>query len=200
MKNAMLLMLLALATVPGSAAAQQKDTTGCTDHPLFTRMPTYWIRSCNAKEFDARTIPAGEGKLTVEGRTWELVYSPQATAKTTPSELQILRNFENAVATLGGTVQASSKSRRTFKIEKDGREFWVEVRAEFTGKHGLTIMEKGAMEQDIVASAEVFASDLKRTGRAVVEGIYFDTGSPRSSRSQPGRSERLRSCSPRTPR
>jgi outer membrane protein OmpA-like peptidoglycan-associated protein len=175
-KNAMLFTLLVLAILPGSAAAQQKDAVGCTDNPLFTRMPTYWIHHCTAKEFDAKTMPAGEGKTTVEGRTWEAAYYPQATAKERPSELQILRNFEQAVSKLGGTVQATSKSRRTFKIAKDGKEFWVELWAEFTGKYGLTIVEKAAMQQDVVASAEVFSSDLKNTGRAIVEGIYFDTG------------------------
>lgn len=53
---------------------------------------------------------------------------------------------------------------------------WVEVVAEFTGKYFLTIMEKKAMNQDIVANAEALANDLKTTGHSAVYGIYFDTG------------------------
>lgn len=34
-------IVLALSLVPALAAAQQKDVTGCKDHPLFTRMPGY---------------------------------------------------------------------------------------------------------------------------------------------------------------
>jgi OmpA-OmpF porin, OOP family len=176
-KNAIVLILFALAILPRAAAAQQKDATGCADHPLFTRMPTYWIHHCVTKQFDAKTIPVGEGKTaSVEGRTWQAVYYPQATSKDKPSEIQILRNFENAVAKLGGTTLASPKSRRTFKIAKDDSEFWVELWAEFTGKYGLTIIEKAGMSQDVVANAEVFSSDLSTSGHAAVYGIYFDTG------------------------
>lgn len=176
MKKALLLALLALALVPCAAAAQQKDAGGCTDHPLFTRMPGYWIHHCSAKQFDAKTMPVADGTASIEGRTWEGTYYPQATNKDKPSEIQILRNFENAVAKLGGTILATSKSRRTFKIAKDGQEFWVELRTGFTGKYDLTIVEKAAMSQDVVANAEVFSNDLTSTGHAAVYGIYFDTG------------------------
>ena len=53
---------------------------------------------------------------------------------------------------------------------------WVEVWAEFTGKYNLTLVEKSAMQQDIVANATAFANDLKATGHSAVYGIYFDTG------------------------
>jgi OmpA-OmpF porin, OOP family len=157
--------------------AQQKDNTACKDHPLFNRMPTYWIHSCTQKDFDAFAFRVGsQGKTqSVEGRLSIIRYYPQATATSKPSELQILRNFENAVKALGGTVVYSEKTRETMRLTKDGKEIWIEVTAEFTGKHSLTILEKGAMTQDIVANADVFSNDLKSTGHAAVYGIYFDT-------------------------
>ncbi|MBP1648499.1 MAG: yiaD 1 [Bacteroidetes bacterium] len=159
------------------ASAQQKDQTGCTDHPLFTRMPTYWIHHCTEKEFDAYEFTVGQNKKErVEGRFWSIFYYPQATAKSKPSELQILRNFESATQELGGKVVWTEKSRETFEIKKDGKEFWVEVSAEFTGKYGLKIVEKKGMAQDIVANAEALSNDLRTTGHAAVYGIYFDTG------------------------
>jgi hypothetical protein len=51
----------------------------------------------------------------------------------------------------------------------------VEVWAEVTGKYGLTIVEKAAMTQDVVANAEIFSNDLRNSGHAAVSGIYFDT-------------------------
>ena len=68
---------------------------------------------------------------------------------------------------------------------KDGKEFWVEVTAEFTGKYFLKIVEKQAMAQDIVANAARSRTGWT-TGHAAVYGIYFDTGSPPSSPSRPG--------------
>ena len=159
------------------AQAPQKDVTGCRDHELFTRMPDSWIHNCSQKEFDFFEFTTGpNAKSRVEGRTWKLSYYPQAALKTKPSELQILRNFENAVARLGGKTVFTSKNRDTFQVEQGGREIWVEVTAEFTGKYGLTVVEKQAMAQDIVANAAALANDLKTTGHVTVEGIYFDTG------------------------
>jgi OOP family OmpA-OmpF porin len=157
--------------------AQQKDDPGCKDHPLFTRMPDSWIHGCTQKEFDAYAFNIGQGKTSqVEGKLWKITYYPQAALKSKPSELQILRNFENAVVKLGGSVLSKDKTRETLQLTKDGKEVWVEVWAEFTGKYGLTIVEKKAMAQDIVANADVFSNDLRNTGHSAVYGIYFDTG------------------------
>ncbi len=176
MKHALFFIVTVVAlTLPG--LAQQKDTKDCADHPLFTRMPTYWIHHCDQKEFDAYAFRVGEGKTErVEGRYWKIAYYPQATAKTKPSELQILRNFENAATKLGGKVVSQEKSRETLRLNKDGKEIWVEVGTEFTGKYGLTIVEKAGMAQDITANADAFSNELKTTGHTAVYGIYFDTG------------------------
>ena len=166
---------LVLFSVP--AAAEQKDSKGCEDHPLFNRIPGTWIHNCTQKAFDAHTFPVAKGKTTpVEGRKWVLTYYPQADAKEKPSELQVLRNFENAVTKLGGTAVFVDKTKETLKLTQNGKEVWIEVWAEFTGKYGLTIVEKAAMEQAIVANAEAFANDLKATGHVAIYGIYFDTG------------------------
>ena len=159
------------------AVSQQKDNAGCADHPLFTRMPGVWIHSCDLKEFYAHAFDVGSGKKTpVEGRYWLIRYYPQANVKPVASDIQILRNFENAIKKLGGKVLDQAKGKETLYLVRDGKELWVDVQAEFTGKYALTIVEKNAMAQDIVASADAFSNDLKATGHSAVYGIYFDTG------------------------
>ncbi len=175
MKKATLLLSV-LCVLPLRAAVVQKDAVNCADHPLFTRMPESWIHGCSQKSFDAHAFPIAKDKTErVEGRKWTINYYPQAAAKEKPSELQILRNFENAVGKIGGTVVFADKSKETFRIARDGKEFWVDLRAEFTGKYFLTIVEKEAMAQDIVGSADAFSNDIRTTGHAAVYGIYFDT-------------------------
>lgn len=171
--------VVAVLLMSGIAAAQplQKDDPACKDHPLFTRMPDSWIRGCSEKAFDAHAFAtSAKDKTTVEGRLWQYSYYPQASAKSKPSELQILRNFENAVTRLGGKVVYSTKTRDTLQLVQDGREIWVDVWAEFTGKYGFFIVEKQAMTQDIVASAAVLSNDLKSAGHVAVGGVLFDTG------------------------
>ena len=179
MKNVARIVIALVCMLVGAAAAlaQQKDEVGCKDHPMFTRMPGYWIYKCVDKQFDAHAFVTGTGKTeTVEGRKATWTYYPQAKATEKPSELQIKRNFEAAIQKAGGKIVGADKGRETFTLIADGKEIWVEVWAEFTGKYGFTIVEKKAMAQDIVATAEVFSKDIRSTGHAAIYGIYFDSG------------------------
>lgn len=45
MRKALWVVVGALLLAAG-AGAEQQDATGCKDHPLFTRMPGYWIHNC----------------------------------------------------------------------------------------------------------------------------------------------------------
>ncbi|MGB5216766.1 MAG: OmpA family protein [Smithella sp.] len=158
--------------------AAQTDNAKCKDHPLFTRMPGSYIYNCDHKQFDGRDFAMGKGQtIHVEGQLWWMTYYPQNDLKSKPSELQIRRNFENAILKQGGTlVGTATNKKQIYKLNKDGKEIWVELWAEFTGKYGFTIIQKDAMAQDIVADAKVFSNDIRTTGHAAVYGIYFDTG------------------------
>jgi OmpA-OmpF porin, OOP family len=177
MKKMLIVLMIIACVMLTKGAVAQSDNKDCQDHPLFTRMPGYWIHSCQQKQFESYDFVIGKGKkIAVEGQYWRIFYLPKSELKSKPSELQILRNFENAIQKLGGTTVWSEKTKETLKLTKDGKEIWVEVGAEFTGKHLLVIVQKEAMAQDIVANAEIFSNDIRTTGHAAVYGIYFDTG------------------------
>lgn len=160
-----------------ACAAQGKDAANCKDHPLLTRLPDYWIEACTLKQFDAYAFMVGKGKpAQIEGLFTNIRYQPPAGLTTKPSTLQVLRNVENAVKQIGGTVVATDQSKETLKLTKDGKELWIEVWADYTGQYILTIVEKAAMVQELVANADAFADSLKTTGHIAVEGIYFETG------------------------
>ncbi len=176
MKRTVLFLMFLLICVAPVIAADHPDEKGCKDHPLFNRLSGVWLYKCIQKEFDFYNFPVEKGKTErVEGRKSILTYYPQPNLAAKPSELQVLRNFENAVTKLGGTAVFVDKARETLKFAKDGKEYWVEVWAEFTGKYGLTIVEKEGMKQDIVVNAEFISNDLKSTGHIAIYGILFDT-------------------------
>ena len=174
--------LLGLALVlrvlaAGPALAQEPDAEGSKDHPLFNRMAGYRIQRYEEKEFESHIFrDATLAELPVEGHYYHIVYSLQDGAKEA-SRAQILRNYENAVKAIGGTVLKSDWDGTSFlKVARDGKEIWVEVSAYITSEWSLSIIEKQAMAQEIVANAEAFRNDLRATGHAAVYGIYFDTG------------------------
>jgi OmpA-OmpF porin, OOP family len=172
-----LLCLAIPAIAPAGPPPLQKDDPTCKDHPLLTRMPTYWIRGCKQSEFDGYDFKVTASKAEhVEGKSMLLFYYPQASATVKPSQLQILRNYENAVKALGGSLVWVIKDRETLRLARDGKDIWIEVIAEFTGKYSLHVVEREAMKQDVMADAASLSSGLKATGHIAVEGIFFDTG------------------------
>jgi outer membrane protein OmpA-like peptidoglycan-associated protein len=163
----------------GLAIAALPDKKGCVDHPLFpTRMPGYSIADCDAKDFDTFNFETGKkDKAGVEGRRTKLTYKVEDRSKE-PSGLAVVRNYENAIKSVRGTVLFIDKNSNRFvngKIVKDGNEIWAQAE-KGNGVIWLTIVEKAGMAQDIVANADAFGNDIKSTGHATIYGIYFDTG------------------------
>lgn len=165
--------LLALLT-PGSALAQ-KDVAGSKDHPLFSRMPGFYIAVYEENEFGSHGFRDASGQeVKVEGRYYRIGYEPLPGAKE-PSTLQIHRNYENAIKAVGGVVLFGNDEYSYMKLARDGKEIWAELTA-YGPRPDLIIVEKQGMKQDVVASADAFSKDIKSTGHAAVYGIYFDTG------------------------
>ena len=163
----------------GFAGAVLPDKKGCVDHPVFpTRMPGYNIANCETKDFDALDFETGKkDKASVEGRRTKLTYQIEDRSKEA-SGLAVVRNYENAIKSVQGTILFIDKNSNRFvngKIVKDGKEIWAQIE-KGNGKIWLTIVEKAGMAQDIVANADAFGNDIKSTGHATVYGIYFDTG------------------------
>lgn len=162
----------------GLAASDPRDPNGSKDHPLFNRMPNYFIYSYIEKEFDKYEFPAGNNKKTaMEGHYYRICYNPNK-GTTPPSQIQITRNFVNAAKAIGGQVVYNPKSETeaVLKIAKNGMETWVHVATQFNGSYFLFIIEKQLMEQDITANADTMAKSISDTGKVALYGIYFDSG------------------------
>ena len=169
------LTALLLSLLPAVGALAQQDKAGSKDHPLFSRMPGFYIAVYEESDFNAHTFwDENRNQINVEGHYFQIGYEPQEGANQ-PSPLQIHRNYENAIRKIGGTVLFSNDEYSFMRLVKDGKEVWVEVTA-YGPKPNLVIVEKQAMTQDVVANADVFSKEIRSTGHTAVYGIYFDTG------------------------
>jgi OmpA-OmpF porin, OOP family len=180
MKKALFVVTVILtALMTFTAAAQQDDVKNCKDHQLFpTRMPNYRIEACKIEDFGFYEFNMGKPpKTRLEGKFTSITYAFTGAKGTEPSALEVVRNYENAIKKVGGTIVFSDpRWFVTAKIAKDGGEAWVEA-MKGNGKIWLKIVEKAAMTQHIEASAEIFSNDIRATGHAAVYGITFDTDS-----------------------
>ena len=190
-------LIFTAADGPGEAA----DADGCKDHPLFNRMPNTYIADCEKSQFDLKRFPTGplvEGKDSMVATKNEDVEGPYQYLRyylnegaPKPSDLQIMRNFENAAKAGGGTVVGEyldwckgmlDQSLKignncmnygaTLKFVRNGREFWAYVQPS-DGQYELVVSEREAMKQDIVANE--LLDKLNKDGFVALY-INFDTG------------------------
>ncbi len=169
---------LALVFLVPMVAAAQPDAAGCKDHPLFTRMQKMRIVSCKTSDFDSFAFRIGKAvnqRNPVEGRRFEARYQILP-GNQAPSPIASIRNHQQAIKAIGGTVVYEDTRYTTLKAAKDGKEIWAEVDTAWNGGYVLTIVEKQAMVQEVTANAEMFRSGLQTTGHVEVPGIFFDTG------------------------
>jgi OOP family OmpA-OmpF porin len=169
-----IILSLALASGLVAAASAEQDDEGCKDHPMFNRMKDYYIHACGSAQFDKVEFYISEEEtVAVEGKKTEIDYNYNLETGF-PSDLQVIRNYSNAVKSIGGTSVYEWHNGATLKLVKDGREVWVGVA---TGNQGaaytLTIVERAAMVQEVTANDMMAA--LQRDGFMALY-INFDTG------------------------
>jgi outer membrane protein OmpA-like peptidoglycan-associated protein len=168
------LSVLALSALGLPALAQEADAEGCKDHPLFTRMKNYYLQGCERKDFDEVEFALlDNGSKTVEGKKTKIDYAVKEGAQKA-SQLQIRRNYGNAVKALGGTILYDADYTLTAKIVKSGREVWVLAVVYNDGdNYTLTVLEVGEMVQEV--SANDMLEALNKDGYIALY-ISFDSG------------------------
>ncbi len=179
MKKKISILLFAVLFTFHAFAQIEQDAEGCKDHPMFNRMPGFWINQC-AENFAALEVVIGsEGKTqSEEGNRTHLDYLFNPAKQKYPSWLQVTRNYENAILKMGGKKIYYDNGFATYKLSREGKETWImlsfmsgtDIQLE---QYTLDILEKEPMKQDISAS-DIY-STLNTTG-SVALYINFETG------------------------
>jgi OOP family OmpA-OmpF porin len=174
-KNRIAAYVLLASILLVNVVIADEDAEGCRDHPLLTRMPEFYIQDCETKDFDQMDFVNKQGEeTTVEGKRYYISHYVNSDAQP-PSEIQILRNFTNAIQKIGGTKISEDRSNVYLKLEKGDMITWIHVHTWNDGAgYDLNIVEETRMAQDIVADAESMVQDIKNMGRVAIYGIYFD--------------------------
>jgi OOP family OmpA-OmpF porin len=156
----------------------EEDVQGSKDHPLITRMPDYYISYYTLSEFGAfDPTVVGGNDVHWEGKVYSITYEWKEGGRSI-SMLQIVRNYEAAIKRAGGKILGGDGRRVAAEIRKNGTLTGVYVEVFNDGRrYNLTIVETQTMKQDVVADENAMRNDLAETGKTIIEGIYFDTGS-----------------------
>ncbi len=179
--RSLIAVAIAAPFIAAGFARAQEELKEC---PYFSGMPNYELSSSEDKEFDAHPFFNGKGVESVEGKLWSKYYGLKEGAAEA-SELQILRNYANALKAIGGTVFIAGSCETAAcgeyegwklvsgKASRDGKEIWLEVAVYNGGQnYQLFVVEREAMKQDVTASGLLAA--LNADGHVALY-INFDT-------------------------
>lgn len=175
-RSALTVVLICLFGV--MAAGAEKDVDKSRDHPQVTRMPGFYIENYQVEEFAGfdPTVIGGD-EVHWEGRKYSISYARQEDA-TAVSPLQIVRNYQNALKKAGATILGDDERRIASELRKNGAMAGVYIECFNEGRsYVVTIVESQAMRQDVIADAAAMGKEMAATGKTIIYGIYFDTGS-----------------------
>jgi outer membrane protein OmpA-like peptidoglycan-associated protein len=108
----------------------QDDADGCKDHPIFSRMPNYYLTNCEEVEFGSMKFPVGAPdpnndnmikSETIEGKIMVFKYELKYDKKPS-SGLQIMHNFQNASKHNGGVIVGEYQGWCTGYYEFNGSD------------------------------------------------------------------------------
>ncbi len=168
------------------AVFAQEDVANGKDHPLLSRYPQSYIaeygKNFNAHEFAVGKKGNQAERKMIEGDATVITYFHQSADKQ-PSALQLIRNYQNAIKSIGGEVvyerlpRENDGGETTLKANAGGKEVWVRVEPGIfsapTQSYKIWIVEAAALQQ--VVTANKLLDELNKNGFIALY-INFDTG------------------------
>lgn len=180
------LAMSAVLAFAAAAHAAPPDAPNAKDHPILTRYPGSHIveyeKNFNAVEFAVGTEAGEPKRRSIEGDATVIRYFHNDAGKQ-PSALQVIRNYQGAIKSIGGEVVYERLPREgdggetTLKAASGGKEVWIRVEPEIfsapTQSYRLQVVEVAAMQQ--VVTANKLLDELNKNGFIALY-INFDTG------------------------
>ena len=169
--------VLLAAIVPPAAA--QDDAEGAKDHPMFSRMPGYYIDEYDANDFGSLDLYL-EPEKHVEGRFWQISYRLKEGQKRV-GPVQITRNYTDLAVQRGGKRLLEdldpSGGTSIAQLPIAGKNIWLQVSVSDRGEsYELSVIEEASMEQKVEFTAAELARLLDEKGSVTLHNILFDTG------------------------
>lgn len=178
-------LILSISTLLLGSGVRAEDIAGAKDHPLLSRYPDSSIRDYS-QAYDFLDILVGSTsspeERKIEGDLTSIRYF-YASADTQASPLQLLRNYQNAIKSIGGEVvyerlpAGSDSGETTLTVDTGGKTYWVRVTPDIFSapiqSYQLQVIAVASMAQLITANQ--LLDELNKNGFVTLH-INFDTG------------------------
>ncbi|HEY2150057.1 MAG TPA: hypothetical protein VGH34_04570 [Vicinamibacterales bacterium] len=138
-------LFTAAICLAAASATAQTDVKGSKDHPLFARVPGYFIESYDAQDSFPAEINT-HPRTQVVGRFWKILYSLSPDARNM-NPIDIANRYADMVTRRGGTLLVDevddSGGTTVAEMVVDGKHVWLQVSVSNEGGvYDLTIVEE----------------------------------------------------------
>jgi OOP family OmpA-OmpF porin len=129
------------------APAQQRDVEGSKDHPMFARVPGYYIEQYDAQDLFNVELATDPPKR-VEGHYWKISYSVKEGAKKI-GPVQIGRSYTDRMVKRGGATILdgidAGGGTTVARMPMNGRSVWLQLSVSKAGEvYDVIVVEEAA--------------------------------------------------------
>ena len=177
-------MFIVIAACGAAAPARaQQDVGGAKDHPLFPRVPGYYIIDDESGDGYAFDVNKGSPQQ-INGKFLHLSYKVKSGAAKVPPQ-QIGRAYTDVVVKRDGTLlwqrfdASGGGATAVLAPAEAGDKGSVYVQVEVRGAgeyYDVYIVEETSTKRTAEFTAEQLADALKTRGRVVLHDLVFDAG------------------------
>ena len=167
-----------LQVVQKAAHKQVLTPPSGKDFRLLGHMPNFTADGeVRQRNFDEAEFTVQDGDETrvvkVQGKLYEVNYSPQEGAPLRSSDLDIQQNYRNALTALGGEVVFADARNTTARLLDHGATVWIKVYSQETGIQVIAVEEKPFAASIQPPQADALKAALDKEGHVALY-VNFD--------------------------
>nr|WP_321267276.1 OmpA family protein [uncultured Sulfurimonas sp.] len=131
------------------------------------------INKVNYKKYDKHTFWVEKSKHIYKGEFWDIDFVKVKNKDLNSYRYTVANDYKNKIIELGGTILHNDKSQIVCKLKSKDGIFYIKL-SSYNSTFSMQIIKQEAFKQTLVLSPDKIKAELDKSGKIVLDGIYFD--------------------------
>ncbi|MDA3909303.1 MAG: OmpA family protein [Sulfurimonas sp.] len=134
---------------------------------------SFEISKVNYKKYDKYTFWIGQKKHIYKGEFWDIDFEKTKNKDNNSYRYIVANDYKNKILELGGTILHYDKNEVVCKFDTKVETFYIRLHS-YEATFSIQIIKQEAFKQTLVLSPYKIKVELDKSGKIVLDGIYFD--------------------------
>jgi len=131
------------------------------------------ITQVDYKKYDEHTFWVKRKKFIYKGEFWNIDFKKVDNKDPNSHRYTVARDYKNKIVELGGVILDDDKNKIVCKLETKDGVFYIKLGA-YDSTFSMQIIKQEAFKQSLVLSPDKIKTELDKSGKITLNGIYFD--------------------------